>query len=81
MSANILFINSETNETVEREVAFPSPLKTEKAIIKGVKKIIGENELIPVKVLGTRIKEVYLEMPVEEFIEKARPAEKADSNN
>lgn len=75
LSVTCLCVNTISNETEEYTVALSRPYKTEKAIIKQVKKHLGEFTcLIPVSIISQEVEQVKLEMDEEDFLKYARVA-------
>lgn len=75
LSVTCLCVNTISNETEEYTVELSRPYKTEKAIIKQVKKHLGEFTcLIPVSIISQEVKSVKFEMDEEDFLKYARVA-------
>lgn len=75
LKVTCLCVNTVTHETEEYTVGLSRPYKTEKAIIKQVKKHLGEcTSLIPVSIVSQEVKPLKLEMDEADFLKYARVA-------
>lgn len=75
LKVTCLCVNTVTQETEEYTVELSRPYKTEKAIIRQVKKHLGDcTSLIPVSIVSQEVEPVKLEMDEADFLKYARVA-------